>query len=52
MRIEFKDITFYKFKFSPPFLQLPILEFDSLIQIQKISAVFNCYYETKLDAVV
>ena len=30
-RIEFKNLTFNKFKKFPPFLQLPILEFDWLL---------------------
>ena len=32
-RIEFKDITFYKFKFPRPFLQLSVLKSDWLTQI-------------------
>ena len=50
MRIDFKDLTFNKFKFSPPFLQLPILKFDWLMQIMKnisLISLLSYYYVTK-----
>ena len=54
-RIEFKDLTFNKFKFSPPFLQFSVLKSDWLTQMQisihfdqLLSTLLSHYYITNL----